>query len=151
MRKRSSYRPREKLKDTMAWVKSGFHPVTTAHDVIQTVRILNHGAIEAVRKGEATWEDVCSLVVAFKVAEALAVNGIGHECLPQIKAALAVAQGFEGRERWLLRGGELPTINLGMDIHDAQLDICSVNEMVSAMAPVKKFIEDRRRKAKVPA
>ena len=147
MRKRSTYRPREKLQDTMAWVMSGFKPITVAHDVIQKVRIMNHGAIEAVRKGEATWEDVSALVVAFKIAQALAAQGKGSDWLPEISAALAVARDLENRDKWLLRGGELATITLAMDVHDVQLDSCTVDDMAQATRDVKQFLAVRRSEA----
>lgn len=74
MRKRSKYRPREKIDDPVAYVLSGFKRVNdAAGDIISTVRIRNHMAI-----------------------------------------------------------------NLGMEIHDAQLDACTVAQMEQATKECKR-------------
>ena len=145
MRKRSTYRPKRNLQDPLAFVLNGFTPADQkSNGIIQTVRIMNHGAINAVRTGKATWEDVSTLVVAFNVGLGLAANGIGSEYSHDLREALKASFALEQRSKWLLTGTELTSINLGMEVHDAQLDVCTVAEMEAALVTVQQMIAERK-------
>ena len=147
MRKRSSYRPRPQLPNPVAWVINGFKPVSQAG--IVNVQIKNHHAIDALRKGIADREDIDSIIEAFNVAEALQRLGIGDEYAEELREAqdalYAVSKrGVDREYRFVLKAQELVAINLGMEIHDAQIEVTTIQMLEKAMDIVKAEIKNRK-------
>jgi len=145
MRKRSKYRPRGVIYDTLNYVVSGMKVVGSISSGT-TLKIKNHAALESVRQGHGTREDIDVLICAFNITEALAIMRIGDEWKDEIRAAqdALLAVGRRGAEtgKFILRGPELTSFNLAMEIHDAQLDACTVSELEKAM----NFVEEALRK-----
>lgn len=147
MRKRSSYRPRPQLPNPVAWVINGFKPVSQAG--IVNVQIKNHHAIDALRKGIADREDIDSIIEAFNVAEALQRLGLGDEYTEELREAqdalYAVSRrGIDREYRFVLKAQELVAINLGMEIHDAQIEVTTIQMLEKAMDIVKAEIKNRK-------
>lgn len=136
MKKRSKYRPKGLIMDTMLFVSSGLKKVGSI-SAGTTLKIKNHTALESVRCGQGTREDVDILITAFNITEALAMMRIGDDWKDEIRAAqdALLAMGRRGVEtgKFILRGPELTTFNLAIEIHDAQLDACTVSELEKAI------------------
>ena len=148
MRKRSKYRPKGVRLDVMAWVKSGLMPINDVPHAAVNLRIRNHSALAAVTQGKATKDDIDDLVGAVNVTEALAMLGKGKDWADEIRAGqeavLAMARRGLERGRFLFTGPELTAVNLAMEIHDAQLDACNVQELEQALDLVEKTIKHRK-------
>ena len=86
MKKRSKYRPRGVIVDTMLFVASGMKRVGSIN-AGTTLKIRNHGALENVRLGSGTREDIDVLIGAFNITEALAIMRIGDDWKDEIRAA----------------------------------------------------------------
>jgi hypothetical protein len=147
MRKRSKYRPRGLIADTMLYVTSGMK-VVGAISAGTTLKIKNHAALEQVRQGLGTREDIDVLICAFNITEALALMRIGDDWKDEIRAAqdALLAMGRRGVEtgKFILRGPELTSFNLAMEIHDAQLDACTVAELEKAIAFVETVVKNKQ-------
>lgn len=150
MRKRSKYRPKGVRLDVMAWVKSGLMPINDVPHAAVNLRIRNHAALAAVTQGKATKDDIDDLVGAVNVTEALAMLGKGKDWADEIRAGqeavLAMARRGLERGKFLFTGPELTAVNLAMEIHDAQLDSCNVQELEQALDLVAQTIKHRRAK-----
>jgi hypothetical protein len=146
MRKRSKYRPRGLIADTMLYVTSGMKVVGEMSSGT-TLKIKNHAALEQVRQGLGTREDIDVLICAFNITEALALMRIGDDWKDEIRAAqdALLAMGRRGVEtgKFILRGPELTSFNLAMEIHDAQLDACTVAELEKAIDFVETVVRNR--------
>ena len=147
MRKRSSYRPKPQLPNPVAWIINGFKPVTQAG--IVNVQIKNHNAIDALRKGIADREDIDTIIEALNIAEALQRLGIGDEYKDELRSAqdalYAVSKrGVDREYRFVLKAQELTAINLGMEIHDAQIEVTTIEQMEKAIDIVKSEIKNRK-------
>lgn len=147
MRKRSSYRPKPQLPNPVAWIINGFKPVSQAG--IVNVQIKNHNAIDALRKGVADREDIDTIIEALNIAEALQRLGIGDEYRGELRGAqdalYAVSRrGIDREYRFVLKAQELAAINLGMEIHDAQIEVTTIEQMEKAIDIVKSEIKNRR-------
>jgi hypothetical protein len=147
MRKRSKYRPKPQLQDPLHWVISGMKPVLTATEVMDNVRIKNHLALRCVVEGTATRKDMDVLIEAFNVTEALCrVDAtLGRDWSAEIKAGqdalLTMCQrGVAKGDRFVFTGAELNAANTVMEIHDAQLERCTVAQMEKALGEVVKDI-----------
>jgi len=143
VRKRSKYRPKAVILDPISHVLSGLKRVSSV-SAGTTLMLRNHTALEQVRKGEGTRHDVDMLIDALNVTEGLAWLKIGEDWKKEIRAAqdALLELGRRGAEtgRFILRGPELTALNLGMEIHDAQLEACTIGELEKAMDIVTKLV-----------
>lgn len=150
MRKRSKYRPKGVIIDTVGHVLSGMKRVG-AISPGTTLKIKNHDALDTVRRGVATKQDIDTLIDAFNITEALAMMRIGDEYRNEIRAAqdALLELGRRGAEtgKFILRGPDLTLFNTAMEVHDAQLDACTVAELEKAIDIVNALL--RQKKARV--
>lgn len=148
MRKRSKYRPRPIIPDTMMWVQAGMKKVEQIGAGI-TLKIRNHDAMNNLRLGQASRREIDALIDALNVSEALANRGIGGDWKPEIRAAqdamLAMARrGVANDMRFIVKGEELKALNLCMEVHDAQLEVVTVKQLEMAMADVMETLRLRK-------
>jgi uncharacterized caspase-like protein len=149
MRKRSKYRPRQVFADPVAWVINGFKPMSSHSEAIG-LKIKNHQALFDVTQGDGDRTQVDVLIAAMNMAEALyQVNqDLGKQYAAEVKAAqdaiYTMAKRGVAKGRFLFTGPELQAINTGMEVHDAQLDACTVAELESAIKFVYEAIKHRR-------
>jgi hypothetical protein len=152
LRKRSSYRPRGVIPDPLSFVLTGVQRVAQAKHGTE-VRIINHDALNNMRRGNGTRRDMDVLIAALNISEALAVlkEELGGDWRDEIRAAqdALLAVGRRGAEtgKFILRGPELTALNLGMEIHDAQLQECTVAELEKAMDYVQSILRHKRARA----
>ena len=137
MRKRSKYRPKGVIRDTMTWIQAGMKKVD-AISAGTTLKIRNHDAMNSLRLGTATRREIDAIIDAMNVAEALCKRNTGTDWLPEIQDAqdklLELARrGVANEHRFIVRGEELKALNLGMEVHDAQLEAVTVRELELAM------------------
>lgn len=154
MRKRSKYRPKAQLTDPLTWVLAGLRPVLTAKEVMDNVRIKNHLAMRCIVEGTATRKDMDVLIEAFNITEALARvdPALGRDWAEEIKAGqdALLAMGKRGvslGDRFVFTGAELNAANTVMELHDAQLERCTVAQMEKAIGEVVKDIKNKRARA----
>jgi hypothetical protein len=149
MRKKSKYKPKGVRIDAVSWVLSGLKPMN-AIEYSTTLRIKNHAAMDALRKGVATIADIDDLIGAFNMTEAYAMlrPELGRDWDKEIGAGLDAlhAVGKRGVEtgKFILKAEELVAMNLVMEIHDAQLDNTTVRDMELAMDIVTQEYRAKR-------
>jgi hypothetical protein len=147
MRKRSKYRPRELIVNTMGYVLEGMAPVAKHNSYFVDLKIKNHGALTALTRGVATRKDIDVLIMAVKMVEALYRLGFGRDYLPEVCAGLDALYevGVRGAEssRFVLKAWEMDALNVVMELHDAQLEVITVKDMGAAF---KLVIEDFKQK-----
>ena len=148
MRKRSKYKPRSIRMDNMSFVKAGITPFTEV-SAGTSLRIKNHDSLNNIRLGVATKSDIDMLLGASNIAEAMRRMGKGVDWQVELKAGhdalLAVARrGAKNKMRFVLTGPELQALNLMMDIHDAQLDACILQDVEKALDLVAEELKHKR-------
>jgi len=151
LRKRSKYKPKPQLPNPVQWVLSGFQPMRENPHAMG-LKIKNHQALASMVAGTGSRDDIDILIAAMNVAEALAITAeLGTEYRAEITAAqdAIVSMGRRGlaKSRFLFTGPELTAMNLGMEIHDAQLDACTVGQLEKALEFVAREISARRARA----
>lgn len=151
MRKRSSYRSKGVILNTMSHVLSGFAPVRE-HGKATTLKIKNHNALANMTQGTGSRDDIDILIAAMNVAEALAITAeLGTEYRTEITAAqdaiYSMGQRGLAKNRFLFTGPELTAMNLGMETHDAQLDACTVGQLEKALDFVARELRAKRARA----
>ena len=150
MRKRSSYRPKGVRLDVMTWVKQGMQSMATYPEAL-TLRLKNHAAMDELVMGRGTRDHCDTVISALNMTEALAVLRIGDEYQQEINAGqdamLNMCRRGVERGRFLFNGLELQAVNTAMEIHDAQLDACTLAELEKAIDIVAQTV--RHKKARV--
>ena len=149
MRKKSKYKPKGVRPDAVSWVLSGLKSFSSV-PYSTTLRIRNHAAMDTLRRGDATRADIDVLIGAFNMAEAYMRlrPELGADWADEIKAGLdalhAVGKRGVSNGRFILKADELVAMNLVMEIHDAQLDNTTVNDMEKAMDIVTQEYRAKR-------
>lgn len=151
MRKKSKYKPKPVRADAVDWVLGGMKPFTSV-SAGTDIRIKNHLAMDQLRRGVATKDDVDILRGVVNMLEGLGRMGIGDDWQEEIRAGqdalLAVARrGVQNNMRFVVTGPELKALNLAMEIHDAQLEACTVRQLEQAFDIVKEDILHKRTRA----
>lgn len=147
MRKRSRYRPKGVILDVMNHVLSGMKIVSSlSHGT--TLKIKNHDALNKIRLGQGTRDDIDVLIGAFNITEALAMLRIGDDWKDEIRAAqdalLELGRRGAASNRFIVKPAELTAFNLAMEIHDAQLDACTVAELEKAMDLIADMLRHKK-------
>lgn len=156
MRKRSKYRPRQVFSDPVAWVINGFKPMSESGEAV-SLKIKNHSALSDITQGQGDKNKVDVLIAAMNMAEALHIvnPALGKEYAPEIKAAqdsiYHMAKRGVAKGRFVFTGPEMQAMNTGMEVHDAQLDACTIGELEAAIKYVYEAIKHRRARAIVEA
>ena len=79
MKKRSKYRPRRVLLNTMAFVQESLTPVALHDTYLLDLKIVNSMAMASLMKGTATKRDMDALVAMSNIVEALYELGFGRQ------------------------------------------------------------------------
>lgn len=151
MRKRSSYRPRQKLQDPVAYVVNGFKPLSTVKDEYIKLLAKNHAAMDELVQGRGTKKHIDILIAAVNMAEALyrVRETLGKDWAAEIRAGqdalFNMAQrGVANGDRFVFTGPEIVAMNLVLEIHDAQLTECTLAELERAIGLAKNEIRGKR-------
>ena len=143
MRKKSKYKPKGVRTDNMTWVMSSIKPfreISAGTDL----RIKNHEAMDKLRRGVADKADMDVLIGAANMCEGYMRlrDEFGKDWSAEIRAGqdalLAVARRGVDSNKFICKAPELVAINLILEIHDAQLEQSTVQDMERALAIVEK-------------
>ena len=152
MKKRSKYKPRGVRYDNMSWIIAGMKKVGALPTAGVALKLKNHEALDSILTGQGTKAHVDALIAAVNMSEALirVREDLGRDWAKEIRAAqdAVYSMGRRGLEKgsFLFTGPEMTAVKLVMDLHDVQLDECSVREMEQALFIVEE--EMRLRKAR---
>jgi len=146
MRKKSKYKPKGVRLDTINWVLAGMRKVGELPTAGVSLKLKNHEALDSILKGNGTRDHVDVLIYALNMAEALIRirDDLGADWATEIKAAqdAIYTMGKRGveKDRFAFTGPEMNAVKVVMDVHDAQLDDCTVKEMEQALFIVREEI-----------
>ena len=141
MRKRSKYRPRPVVNDTMYYILSGNLSATAAKTAITRIRVANHSSMDSLIHGKGTIHDVDVLGHMLTTAMALAKHAVGRDWLSELNQARKELDALEARGgNFTMRASEITALNLALEIHDAQLDGCTVKQLEDAINAAMKAI-----------
>lgn len=107
------------------------------------MRLVGHEAMDSLRRGEGSRGHLQSMIEVANVSETLArMHNLGPDWLPEIHEAQECihALAVRGAEmgRYTLKANELKAMNLLLEIHDAQLDACSVQTLGKAVEYIRQ-------------
>lgn len=142
MRKRSKYRPKPVLLNPIGYVLEGMEPVRSHTNHVVNLKIKNHLALANLTQGKATRDDIDILINMVNIVEALYRLGFGKEYEAEVRAGLdalhAVAVRGRDTNRFILRAEEMNALNVISELHDAQIEVITLQDMDRAIALVEK-------------
>lgn len=153
MRKKSKYKPKGVRLDAVNWVLAGMRKVGTLPTAGVGLKLKNHEALDSIMKGQGTKEHVDVLIHAVNMAEALIRirDDLGADWATEIRAAqdaiYTMAKRGVEKNRFAFTGPEMTAVRVVMDVHDAQLDDCSVKEMEKALDLVTEEVRLKKCRA----
>lgn len=144
MKKRSKYRPRRVLLDTMAFVQESLTPVAKHDSYLLDMKIVNSMAMTSLMKGTATKRDMDVLVAMSNIVEALYELGFGRQYQDVATegryAILSIVYRAVERLRFVPTGEDIKRLNTLMELHDAQMDVITIADMERAISLAKRRI-----------
>jgi hypothetical protein len=150
MKKKSKYKPRGFRYDNLSWIVAGFKKVGTLPTAGVALKLKNHEALDSILKGQGTKSHVDVLIAAVNMSEAFirVRDELGKDWAEEIRAAQDAIytmgrRGFE-RNSFVFTGPEMTAVKLVMDLHDVQLDDCTVREMEQALFIVEEEIRMKK-------
>ena len=153
MKKKSKYKPKGVRFDNMSWIIAGMKKVGTLPTAGVALKLKNHEALDSILTGQGTKEHVDVLISSVNMAEAMTRirDNLGRDWAEEIRAAqdAVYAMGVRGYEKgsFLFTGPEMTAVKLIMDLHDSQLDACTVREMEQALFIVEEELRLRKARA----
>ena len=152
MKKRSKYRPRTVLQSPLDFVLSGFKPVRDLPGIYIDMQLKNRTALEQLRMGKATKQDIDMLIGAFNITEALAIMGKGSDWLTEVKqgqdALLELSRrGVANGMRFIMTAKQWEALKLVMDLHEEQLAHATVLDIEKAYDFVQKALAQGKARA----
>jgi hypothetical protein len=153
MKKKSKYKPRPVRADNLNWILAGMKKVGSLPTAGVALKLKNREALDSILTGYGTKEHVDVLISAVNMSEAMIRirDELGMDWKDEIKAAqdAIYTMGKRGieRERFAFTGPEMTAVKLVMDLHDAQLDDCSVKDMERALFIVQEEIRLKKCRA----
>lgn len=156
MRKRSKYRPRPVLQNPLDFVLSGMKPLSQLKDQFLMMQIKHREALEQVRTGNATKDDIDRLIAMANMSESLAIHGKGRDWLKEINESQhhlhALAErGAQRGMKFVMKAVEWEALKLITDLHEVQLENSTVYDIERAYDYVEKTIrEGKARKIQTP-
>jgi len=150
VRKRSKYRPKPVLANTIGFVLEGMQPAANVDGVVvldlQVQEVA--AAIDALRRGEATKAQMDTLIAMNNMTEALFRMGFGTEY------GAVVAEGYSTMKevccrfardgRVTLYPRELIALNAHLELHDAQMDVITVKDVERAVNMITQEVAQKR-------
>lgn len=145
-RKRAHRKPRASDAVTpLGYVMNGFLPVTVLQEQVTAIQLAAHAALDEMRAGRGTRTHADKVIGVLNMAEALTrVNPqLGSDWRDEIRAGQdallsMLVRGVRNGDRFVFTGPELTAVNLVLEIHDAQLERCTIEMMQKALTLIMR-------------
>ena len=151
MRKRSPYRPKGVRLDAVSWVIGGMKPLRSIKDEHLLLVSKNHAAMDEIAKGHGTRDHLDVVIAALNMTEELyrVRAELGKDWAEEIRAGqdallTMMRRSIQRGTAFIFTGSELQAVNMALEVHDEQLNQCTVAELETAIDVVKKEIETKR-------
>jgi hypothetical protein len=148
VRKKSKYKPKPVLQNPLSFVLENITPITQHEDYLLNLQLKNSSAMERLLQGKANKKDMNTLIAMSNITEALQLMGFGKEYkevgVDGREALIGIIMRAVKIQRFTPTGKEIQSLNMLMELHDAQMDVITVKAMDEAINLAKKQIIQRQ-------
>lgn len=142
-RPRKAYRQKEIVQNPLNFYFGGLKRIDGEH--LQTLNIKSHKALADMATGHGNREAFDLIIGAINMANIMCERGIGDEYRAEMLAArdamMEVRERYFQIGRFVLKGEEMKTLTLAMEIHDAQLEASRVIDVERAADEVVRRVK----------
>jgi len=150
MRKRSKYRPKDRLLNPLGFVVENSKGLADQHQqYVATLKIKNHAAMFALTQGQATRIDIDCLVQMANIMDAfrlLGVGGVESEITAATGAIWDICARTTKTGRFVATGPEMLALNTLLDYHDELFEHITVKQLDDAIKMVRHVIHTKKAK-----
>ena len=144
---RKKYKRKHTLQDPVGFVTERLTPVAKHESYLIDLQIKNSQAMAALLQGRATKRDMDILIAMSNTVEALQRNGFGADyadvAVNGREAILKIVWRAVDKLRFVPTGPEINALNMLMELHDAQMEIITVQDMEDGIKLAKQLIKDK--------
>jgi len=150
MRKRSKYRPKERLLNPVGFVVENSKGLAEQHrGYLLDLKIKNHAAMLALTRGEATRKDMDCVIQMYNILEAfklIGIKGLEAEIDASSEAIFAICHRTAKAGKFIATGSEIKTLNDLIDYHDELMEHISVKQLDDAVKLARHIIRNGKAK-----
>lgn len=152
---RKKYRPKARLVNPIEYVMEGFAPLEAAPDnYLLDLKLANHSAMTELLAGRATKKHMNQLTAMSNICEALQRKGFGAEYKDVTTegryALLSIIFRAVEKLRFVPTGPEITMLNTLMELHDAQMDVITVEDMEKAIKLAQSELRKKKSVVQLP-
>jgi len=140
---RKKYKPKPVLVDPLGYVLEGVSLVDPAE--VTNIALKNSSAMSALLRGHATKKDMDVLIGMSNITEALVRMGFGEDCVEVAVAGREAILSIIWRAvkvlKFVPKGEEIKALNALLELHDAQFEVITLNDLDSAIKRAKAHIK----------
>jgi hypothetical protein len=148
VRKRSAYRPRQVLQNPLAFVLENITLLTQHENYLLDLQLKNSSAMQNLLQGRANKKDMNTLIAMSNITEMLQEMGFGKEfndvCVDGREALIGIIMRAVNIKRFTPTGKEIQSLNMLMELHDAQMDVITVKDMDEAIKLARNKIAHKK-------
>ena len=146
MRKRSKYRPKERLLNPVGFVVENSKGLAEQHQqYVTTLKLKTHAAMLALTKGEATKKDMDYLIQTHNIMEAfnlIGIKGLENEIKAASEAIFNICQRTIKAGKFIATGPEIIALNTLIDYHDDLFEHITVKQLDDAVKLARHIIRN---------
>ena len=144
---RKAYRPKHILADPVGFVTERITPITRHDSYLLDLQLKNSGAMAALMQGRASKRDMDILIAMSNIVEALQQQGFGKDygevAVSGREAIMKIVWRAVDKLKFIPTGPEIKALNELMELHDAQMEVITVQNLEDAIAFAKKLIREK--------
>lgn len=144
MRKRSKYKPKDRLLNPLGFVVENSRGLAEQHkQYVLELKIKNHAAMLALTQGKAQTKDIDCIVQIYNIMDAFRLLGIGglEDEIHQAKEAIfEICKRTPKTGKFIATGGEIKALNSLLEYHDELIEHITVKQLDDAIKLARRII-----------
>ena len=142
---RKKYKPKPILANPLGYVVERMTTVADTEDYISSIQLKNSTALLSLTQGRATKHDIDILIAMSNIAQALRKMGAGAEytevSIAGREAIISIAARARKYGKFISTGPEIVALNTLMELHDAQMELVTVQQLEEAIAYASRIVD----------
>lgn len=144
---RKPYKRKHILADPVGFVTERITPITKHETYLLDLQLKNSTAMAALLQGRATKRDMDILIAMSNIVDALQRNGFGKDyeeaAIAGREAILKIVWRAVDKLKFIPTGPEIKALNELMELHDAQMEVTTVQDLEAGIALAKELIRTK--------
>jgi DNA-binding response OmpR family regulator len=134
------YRPKANLQDPVGYLLEGLQTIRSKDSLLVDLQLKNSAAMAALTRGRANRKDMDILIAMSNMIDALQGFGIGADyrevAISGREALITIAHRSQRVGKFGPSGTDIAALNALLELHDAQMDVITVNDMQRAISQI---------------